>query len=179
MVIIGQDPYFGPKQAHGTFRLILQTPFISSRSFPARVADWGLPTWRQSSLLQHLIEGFSRPLFLCSQRDPRSTVIGQCKHRLIHSIIFVAKPPSNPLTTVGPSTGRPLNRLRSAMRQHSCVVPTDIRRDQIRVSGIRDPQTRVRRRTLPAVGHAFVAPSLTQRQCQKPDRVGEKWCPHA
>ena len=102
MVIIGQDPYFGPKQAHGTFRLILQTPFISSRSFPARVADWGLPSWRQSSLLQHLIEGFSRPLFLCSQRDPRSTVIGQCKHRLIHSIIFVAEPPSNPLTAVGP-----------------------------------------------------------------------------
>ena len=28
MVIIGQDPYHGPKQAHGTFRLILQNPFI-------------------------------------------------------------------------------------------------------------------------------------------------------
>ena len=29
MVIIGQDPYYNPKQAHGTFRLILQNPFIS------------------------------------------------------------------------------------------------------------------------------------------------------
>ena len=28
MVIVGQDPYFGPKQAHGTFRLILHRPSL-------------------------------------------------------------------------------------------------------------------------------------------------------
>ena len=30
MVIVGQDPYFGPRQAHGTFRLIFQGSFPSS-----------------------------------------------------------------------------------------------------------------------------------------------------
>ena len=34
VVIIGQDPYFGPKQAHGTFHLILQNPFISLPFLP-------------------------------------------------------------------------------------------------------------------------------------------------
>jgi len=35
VVIIGQDPYFGPRQAHGAFRLILEVPSFPSPPLPS------------------------------------------------------------------------------------------------------------------------------------------------